>query len=126
MATKIEDQPAPVASTSTPAWELVIRYVNDNYEADDVLADMRERDKLGRERYGKPLAANNGRKHLVDCYQELLDGVVYLCAYLDERGIDPDGMRQATNKRELTKADELALGLFKDQIEALIDLREVL
>jgi hypothetical protein len=72
MATKIEDQPAPVASTSTPAWELVIRYVNDNYEA------------------------------------------------------DPDGMRQATNKRELTKADELALGLFKDQIEALIDLREVL
>lgn len=72
MATTINDQPAPQSNTSTLIWELVI-------------ADMRERDHVGRQRYGTPLQANNGRDALVDAYQECLDLAVYLRQAIEER-----------------------------------------
>lgn len=59
------EQRHPVLNDSTPIWSLVI-------------ADMHARDKLGRQRYGVPLQANNGRDALRDAYEEALD----LCAYL--------------------------------------------
>lgn len=71
METNVE-QPVPVANSSTPIWDLVI-------------ADMRERDSVGRQRYGTPLQANNGRDVLVDAYQEALDLVVYLRQAIEER-----------------------------------------
>ncbi len=40
-----------------------------------VIADMVERDAVGRAKYGVPLRTNNGRRPLVDLYQELLDAV---------------------------------------------------
>jgi hypothetical protein len=67
-----EAQPAPVTNDSTPIWELVI-------------ADMHERDHVGRERYGTPLQANNGRDALQDAYEEALDLVVYLRQAIKER-----------------------------------------
>lgn len=67
-----EAQPAPVANNSQPIWELVI-------------ADMHERDQVGRERYGTPLQAHNGRDALIDAYQEALDLVVYLRQLIEER-----------------------------------------
>jgi hypothetical protein len=69
---KIVDQPPPVASSREPIWELVV-------------ADMQERDRVGRERYGTPLQAHNGRDALVDAYQEALDLVVYLRQAIEER-----------------------------------------
>lgn len=127
MTTTVEDQPAPKATDRTPAWTLVIRYVDDNYEdADNVLADMRERDRVGRARYGVPLTAGNGRKQLVDAYQEALDLCVYLRAWLDENDIDPDGMHQPTRHAELGKTEQVVLIAFQDVIETLINLREVL
>lgn len=68
----IIDQPEPRSNTSTPIWELVI-------------ADMQERDHVGRQRYGTPLQANNGRDALVDAYQEALDLAVYLRQAIEER-----------------------------------------
>jgi len=56
---------------------------------DLVLADMDERERVGRERYGTPLTAGNGRDHLIDAYQEALDFAVYLAAHLDEHSIRP-------------------------------------
>jgi len=50
-----------------------------------VIADMRERDHVGRQRYGTPLQANNGRDALLDAYQEALDLVVYLRQAIEER-----------------------------------------
>ncbi len=127
MGSRNTEEPAPKASNHKPAWELVIKYVEDNFEdADDLIRDMKERDKIGREKYGVPLQAGNGRNHLVDAAQELLDHAVYLRAFLDERGIDPDGLQQPTFKRELTKQEELAVGLFRDTIENLCDLWEVI
>lgn len=73
MTGRIVDQPAPERTTGPAIWELVI-------------ADMHERDQLGRERYGTPLQAHNGRDPLVDAYQEALDLVVYLRQAIEERG----------------------------------------
>lgn len=70
------EQPAPVVNNSTPVWELVI-------------TDMRERDNVGRQRYGTPLQANNGRDALIDAYQEALDLAVYLRQLIEEREGDP-------------------------------------
>lgn len=83
------EQPKPIATDRKPAWELVITYCQDNWPAEDptvrqILDDMAERDRIGRERYGVPLTSGNGRNHLVDAFQEQLDHVVYLAAWLDE------------------------------------------
>jgi hypothetical protein len=121
----IEDQPAPKPNTTrTPAWELVINYVEATrrrdgvgHVAEQVLADMRERDRIGRERYGVPLTADNGRKHLVDAYQEMLDAVVYLAAEIDEASGDFTAC--ASLNTYVTR-------LFKVQLTNLYDLRHLL
>lgn len=56
-----------------------------------VIEDMRERDQVGRRRYGTPLQAHNGRRALVDAYQEALDLVVYLRQEIEERAARPEG-----------------------------------
>jgi hypothetical protein len=83
-------QPAPRPSTRAPAWDLVVRYAWSHFDGwphlDAVTVDMRERDLMGRAKYGVPLASDNGRDHLVDAYQECLDLAVYLANELDRRG----------------------------------------
>ena len=68
-----DPQPKPAQNTLPAVWELVI-------------ADMRERDKIGRRKYGVPLQPHNGRDPLVDLYQEILDSAVYLRQALYEMG----------------------------------------
>lgn len=72
MSKSIDDQPPPVPASGRPIWSLVIE-------------DMHDRDRLGRERYGTPLQAGNGRDALVDAYQEALDLAVYLRQEIEER-----------------------------------------
>jgi hypothetical protein len=76
MGERMPDEPPPTGD-GTPVWPLVIR---------DVIADMEERDRVGTERYGTPLRTFNGRRALVDAYQEALDGVVYLRQEMAEEG----------------------------------------
>lgn len=71
-AALIVDQPAPVPTGGRPVWELVIE-------------DMQARDHVGRQRYGMPLQAGNGRDALIDMYQELLDAAVYCRQLIAER-----------------------------------------
>lgn len=68
----IRPEPPPVPNESRPIWELVIR-------------DMHDRDYMGRQKYGTPLRAGNGRDALVDAYQEALDLCVYLRQAIEER-----------------------------------------
>lgn len=68
-------EPAPVRTDGQPIWEMVV-------------ADMQTRDRAGREKYGTPLQAHNGRRPLIDAYQEALDLVVYLRQELAERESD--------------------------------------
>ena len=70
--TAVEDQPPPVPNERPAVWALVI-------------ADMEQRDRIGRERYGTPLQPHNGRDPLVDAYQEALDLAVYLRQAIAER-----------------------------------------
>jgi hypothetical protein len=72
MNERVTEQVAPVPNGSRPIWELVME-------------DMAERDRVGRQRYGTPLQAFNGRDALVDAYQEALDFVVYLRQVIAER-----------------------------------------
>ena len=67
-----QDQPPPRPSTAPAIWPLVI-------------ADMQARDAVGRERYGMPLQAFNGRNPLVDGYQESLDRIAYERQAIEER-----------------------------------------
>ncbi len=52
---------------------------------DEVMKDLKERARVGREKYGTPLKTNNGRRALVDAYQEALDMCMYLKQALMEQ-----------------------------------------
>jgi len=86
MSSAIVDQPPPVPTGRRPSWEIVISYVQSAAGPANilelVLTDMRERDAVGRQRYGTPLTSGNGRDHLVDAFQKQLDGAVYLATKL--------------------------------------------
>lgn len=68
------DQPMPTANALPAAWDLV-------------MADMRERDRFGKEKYGVRLQPSNGRDFLADAYQEALDLAVYLRGAIYERDL---------------------------------------
>ena len=65
-------QPKPTPNNSEPI-------------VDQVIKDLQERKKVGIERYGTPLQANNGRDALQDLYEELLDAVQYIKQVMEER-----------------------------------------
>ena len=50
-----------------------------------VLADLTNRALEGKERYGEPLLAHNGRNALWDLYQELLDAAMYIRQAIEEQ-----------------------------------------
>lgn len=95
-ATEIEDdgattvfvrpQPPPQNVLGPAIWPMIAEELEEasRHVASPVLAlvahDARMRHEDGMAKYGVPLVANNGRDHLVDAYQEALDGSVYLRA----------------------------------------------
>ncbi|MGL5283731.1 MAG: hypothetical protein ACRC8W_18680 [Plesiomonas shigelloides] len=50
-----------------------------------VLADLTNRALVGKEKYGEPLKAHNGRNALQDAYEEALDMCMYLRQALEEQ-----------------------------------------
>lgn len=88
------EQPAPIANASPPIWDLVIRDAGnlypdpggfrDVFQIDALIEKMRARDALGRDRYGVPLQAGNGRDALRDAFEEAMDLVAYLRQLLSE------------------------------------------
>ena len=50
-----------------------------------VLADLTNRALEGKEKYGEPLKAHNGRNALWDLYQELLDAAMYIRQLIQEQ-----------------------------------------
>lgn len=124
---RVEDQPAPIARTDRePVWPLVIENLPMVIEdlrsfhrpesiVVKVIDDMRERDRLGRERYGTPLTTGNGRNHLVDAYQEKLDAAVYLRSWIEENDVTP-------------RTDEWVevFALYTETLRAIVRLRWVI
>lgn len=70
----VREQTSPVPNRYTPIWELVI-------------ADMHERNEMGKQKYGTYLQPFNGREALIDLYQELQDAIVYTKQYIEEQRI---------------------------------------
>ena len=68
---EIKDQPAPDGG-----WDNVQALVREDLEA---------RERVGTERYGRPLQLFNGRNAMVDAYQEVLDLACYLRQHLAEQ-----------------------------------------
>jgi hypothetical protein len=62
------EQPKPTPNDSAHITDLVVQ-------------DLHDRKKIGIQRYGTPLQANNGRNALLDAYEEALD----LCQYLRQK-----------------------------------------
>jgi len=52
-----------------------------------LIRDIEDRAKLGTEKYGEALRAFNGRDPLIDSYQEVLDGWVYLRQNREEKEV---------------------------------------
>ena len=81
-------EPAPQNQDGPALWPMIIAELEQ--EADPayllVAKDARERHEFGVKKYGVPLVANNGRNHLRDAYQELLDLIVYLRAHCELTG----------------------------------------
>lgn len=137
MMTTIVDQPPPKVTDRRPSWEIVMSYVeqirNENAYGSSgvvaiVLADMRERDAVGRQRYGTPLTSGNGRDHLVDAYQEYQDACVYLVTALDEHGVGPSTplYEERIPDRKLRWHLHCVQQLFAAQVRALIQLRALI
>jgi CDP-6-deoxy-D-xylo-4-hexulose-3-dehydrase len=68
---KTDTQQAPKPGNSPSVWDAVI-------------GDMRNRDEVGRKKYGVPLQWDNGRNSLQDAYEEALDLAVYLKAEIEK------------------------------------------
>lgn len=68
----VAPEPPPTSGSGDPIWGMVVK-------------DMLERDLEGWRKYGVPLRAFDGRRSLVDAYQEVLDLAVYLRKEIAER-----------------------------------------
>ncbi len=89
-----QEEPAPVRDPrSRPVWALVIKDVEERAEIYGqqsgqgwraLADDMRARDAEGTKKYGTPLMTHNGRRPIVDCYQEVLDACVYMKQAIEE------------------------------------------
>lgn len=131
MTVAIIDQPAPVATSRRSAWDLVIEHVQQRrpmvpFESvvDRVVTDMRDRDAVGRQRYGVPLTSGNGRNHLIDAYQEALDLAAYMAAELDEHGAtidDPIDVRAPASAR-LVRVQ----AMLWDHVRTVVQLRALI
>lgn len=73
-------EPPPAPSTGADVWPLVVK-------------DMEERNRIGTAKYGTPLRTGNGRKALVDAYQEVLDLAVYLRQEIEESPLVKENAR---------------------------------
>lgn len=94
-------EPPPVPNATPAIWPLVERDLASRWDTRDtdlhadIVQDMRDRDAMGRAKYGVPLQAFNQRNPLVDLYQEQLDSAVYALACLQELapGAEHDGIQ---------------------------------
>lgn len=117
------DAPPPVVADQDYRREVargnVVNDMNDPIDA-LVIADMAERDRLGRARYGVPLTTGNGRDHLVDAYQEQSDFAVYLRAWLEEH------MPEDGESSKIRAARFEIRRVYREQLTGLWNLRRLI
>jgi hypothetical protein len=85
----IATEPLPVKNGRPYIQDLVVADLNEPQMLEApgsarVKADISKRKEFGIKKYGTGLQAFNGRRPLVDAYQEVLDGVMYLRQAFEE------------------------------------------
>lgn len=92
-ATVLERQPPP-NNRGSPVWPIASQEAKRIFQTHELWEQfrliMQERDQQGRERYGVPLCAHNGRDACVDALQEALDLCAYLAQIVEEDEKDGD------------------------------------
>ena len=77
----VSEQAAPKKKYGKSVWEEITTDMEESHTViGGIIQDMKDRDDVGKAKYGMPLERGNGRDHLVDAYQESLDLLVYLRA----------------------------------------------
>ncbi len=113
-------QPKPTPNNHPPVLEWALRCVSDRLrgaERDAVVAALRARDGLGRERYGASLQPFNGRSAMRDATEEALDLVMYVV----QRGVettDDEGCEVSRN----ASLDSEEYSLVIDVLNAIVPL----
>jgi hypothetical protein len=115
-------EPAPVKNSRPFIQDLVIFDVNLK-----IAEDIEERKQFGLKKYGTALQAFNGRNPIVDAYQEVLDGIIYLKQAAEEA-------RESNLKLTYEEARESNLKLtyrdilyeYKSLIKVAVKIREML
>ncbi len=111
-ATQEEPPPGRRAGLSKPVWALVIKDVEERADLygqqsgqgwRSLAEDMRARDAEGTKKYGTPLHTHNGRRPIVDCYQEVLDACVYMKQAIVE--VEDDTKKAALRATYVTLLD---------------------
>ena len=138
---RVSKQPNIQPSVRRPTWEIVVAYV-EQLQRDSahlslgvgenvlpiVIVDMHARDAVGLQRYGIPLTSGDGRDHLIEAYEEMLDASVYLTNALDEHGVEltthltEEAFPDKTHRWYLHDVQQLCT----TQIRALIHLRAIM
>lgn len=88
------DQPMPIPNAA-PSIQSRVR------------ADLEAREQVGIRRYGTPLQPFNGRKALLDLYEELLDATCYIKQHLVEQGLEREPVKPDT---EATEHEPMQIG----------------
>lgn len=88
-----------------PATDQVAPTPNDGVAIQDLLIeDVKKRKDHGIAKYGTPVQAHNGRRMILDAYEEVLDLAVYLRGALEE-GLDFTTSETITNRIRVFDAD---------------------
>jgi hypothetical protein len=111
------NQPAPIENDNKPCWETVIKlYTQEfsNHQYKDAIVDlMYERDWFGRNKYGKPLRAFDGRDSFKEVLQEIADSIVYSQKAIDE-GKDRYGIFEVLLKTQIIALENVYI-LYREQ-----------
>lgn len=96
----IAPQPPPQNSDGPALWPMIISELGDSETERLVAIDMQERHEFGMAKYGVPLVVKNGRDHLVDAYQEMLDGAAYTRAACELISQNPEWKEESSLVRK--------------------------
>jgi len=124
-ATIVQEKPKPGCGIA--AWDLVFIDIRARAEsaiccseaAKRIIRDGLARDAMGKAKYGQRLQAGDGRDHIVDAYQEVLDLAVYLRQEIDECEQRGNSGRLFASRRLYEKAIDIVF-----EIEAEIRIRK--
>ena len=131
-------QPSPIPNDKPALWPMVIEDFRSGFMREPemsiegyrnlvskIVDDMHARDQFGRNKYGTPLQANNGRDSLKDSYEELLDAAVYLKQTIETWDIDAAAKGQFISSYcKLQK--QIAIDTYRKTLDSIYAIKKLI